>query len=154
MLTTFNEADMSAVMSLRQRRQDSFVARLASSLALTVVLRQSRDRRPQGFSSSECRIQGDEMILKRYYDIGIAVGAAEGLVVPVLRAADQMSFAAIEQKIKDFARQAENNSLTLDDLRGGTFTLTNGGVFGSLLATDLIRRRWAFWACIKSKSGR
>jgi 2-oxoglutarate dehydrogenase E2 component (dihydrolipoamide succinyltransferase) len=78
------------------------------------------------------------MVLKHFYDIGIAVGAAEGLVVPVLRDADRMSFAGIEQQIRDFAVKAKDNTLALDDLRGGTFTITNGGVFGSLMSTPIL----------------
>ncbi len=83
-------------------------------------------------------IQGDEIVLKHYYDIGVAVGASEGLVVPVLRDADRMSFADIEKQIRDFARRAEDGSLSLADLKGGTFTITNGGVFGSLLSTPIL----------------
>jgi 2-oxoglutarate dehydrogenase E2 component (dihydrolipoamide succinyltransferase) len=78
------------------------------------------------------------MVLKHYYDIGVAVGASEGLVVPVLRNADQMSFASIEQAIRGFAAKASDNTLSLDDLRGGTFTITNGGVFGSLMSTPIL----------------
>ena len=78
------------------------------------------------------------MVLKHYYDIGVAVGASEGLVVPVLRDADRMSFAEIEKQIRDFAKRAEDGTLTLDDLKGGTFTITNGGVFGSLLSTPIL----------------
>jgi 2-oxoglutarate dehydrogenase E2 component (dihydrolipoamide succinyltransferase) len=83
-------------------------------------------------------IQGDEMVLKHYYDIGIAVGASEGLVVPVLKDADRMDFAEIEKQIRDFARRAEDGTLSLADLKGGTFTITNGGVFGSLLSTPIL----------------
>ncbi|MEP7291829.1 MAG: 2-oxo acid dehydrogenase subunit E2, partial [Chloroflexota bacterium] len=83
-------------------------------------------------------IQGDEMILKHYYDIGIAVGAEEGLVVPVLRDADRMSFAGIEKAIKDYAKQVSDGTLPMEALRGGTFTITNGGVFGSMLSTPIL----------------
>jgi 2-oxoglutarate dehydrogenase E2 component (dihydrolipoamide succinyltransferase) len=83
-------------------------------------------------------IQGDEMVLKHYYDIGVAVGAAEGLVVPVLRDADRASFAEIEKGIRDFAKRANDGTLTLDDLRGGTFSITNGGVYGSLMSTPIV----------------
>jgi 2-oxoglutarate dehydrogenase E2 component (dihydrolipoamide succinyltransferase) len=138
MLTTFNEADMSAVMSLRQRRQDSFVARFGVKLGITSFFVKAAIGALKAFPRLNAEILGDEMILKHYYDIGIAVGAAEGLVVPVLRDADRLSFAAIEQKIKDFARQADDNSLSLEDLRGGSFTITNGGVFGSLLSTPIL----------------
>ncbi|MDE3155628.1 MAG: 2-oxo acid dehydrogenase subunit E2, partial [Acidobacteriota bacterium] len=82
--------------------------------------------------------QREEMVLKHYYDIGMAVGAPEGLVVPVLRDADQLSFAGIEQAIKAFSQKAADRTLSLEDLRGGTFTITNGGVFGSLLSTPIL----------------
>jgi len=92
----------------------------------------------KAFPRLNAEIQGDEMVLKHYFDIGIAVGASEGLVVPVLRDADRLSFAAIETAIKEFGRKAEEGTLSLDDLRGGTFTITNGGVFGSLLSTPIL----------------
>jgi 2-oxoglutarate dehydrogenase E2 component (dihydrolipoamide succinyltransferase) len=90
------------------------------------------------FPRLNAEIVGDEMVLKYYYDIGIAVGASEGLVVPVLRDADRMSFAGIELGIRDFAHRANEGSLTLEDLRGGTFSITNGGVYGSLLSTPIL----------------
>ncbi len=100
-------------------------------------------------------IQGDEMILKKYYDIGIAVGAEEGLVVPVLRDADRLSFAEIEKAIKDYAKQAGDNTLSIEALRGGTFTITNGGVFGSLMSTPILNPpQVAFSACTRSNSAR
>jgi 2-oxoglutarate dehydrogenase E2 component (dihydrolipoamide succinyltransferase) len=90
------------------------------------------------FPQLNAEIEGDEIVLKHYYDIGMAVGAAEGLVVPVLRDADRMTFAEIEQAIKNYAKAAQDGTLSLEDLRGGTFTLTNGGVFGSLLSTPIL----------------
>ena len=90
------------------------------------------------FPRLNAEVQDDEIILKRYYDIGIAVGASGGLVVPVLRDADRMSFAQIERAIGEYARKAEDGTLSLEDLRGGTFTITNGGVFGSLLSTPIL----------------
>ena len=90
------------------------------------------------FPRINAEIQGDEMVLKHYFDIGIAVGASEGLVVPVLRDADRMSFADIEKQVRDFAGRAEDGTLSLADLKGGTFTITNGGVFGSLLSTPIL----------------
>jgi 2-oxoglutarate dehydrogenase E2 component (dihydrolipoamide succinyltransferase) len=92
----------------------------------------------KAFPRLNAEIEGDEMILKHYYDIGMAVGAEEGLVVPVIRDADRKSFAQIEQEIREFAQKAQDNSLSLEDLRGGTFTITNGGVFGSLLSTPIL----------------
>src|SRR6185437_2741616 len=92
----------------------------------------------RAFPRVNAEIQGDEMVLKHYFDIGVAVGASEGLVVPVLRDADRLSFAAIEQKVRQFAKAAEDGTLSLADLKGGTFTITNGGVFGSLLSTPIL----------------
>ena len=90
------------------------------------------------FPRINAEIQGDEMVLKHYYDIGVAVGAKEGLVVPVLRDADRMSFARIEKTVREFAAAAEDGTLSLADLKGGTFTITNGGVFGSLMSTPIL----------------
>jgi 2-oxoglutarate dehydrogenase E2 component (dihydrolipoamide succinyltransferase) len=92
----------------------------------------------KAFPRLNAEIQEDEIIFKHYYDIGIAVGAEDGLVVPVLRDADRLSFAEIEQQIKEFAAKANGGTLTVEDLRGGTFTITNGGVFGSMLSTPII----------------
>jgi 2-oxoglutarate dehydrogenase E2 component (dihydrolipoamide succinyltransferase) len=90
------------------------------------------------FPQLNAEIDGDDMMLKHYYDIGMAIGAPGGLVVPVIRDADRLSFAEIERKIKAFAQQAQDNALALEDLLGGTFTITNGGVFGSLLSTPIL----------------
>jgi 2-oxoglutarate dehydrogenase E2 component (dihydrolipoamide succinyltransferase) len=138
MLTTFNEIDMTAVMELRRRRKESFKTRYGVGLGLTSFFVKASIAALRRFPRLNAEIQGEEMVLKHYYDIGVAVGAAQGLVVPVLRDADRMSFAEIEQGIKEFARKAEDGSLTLEDLRGGTFTITNGGVFGSLLSTPIL----------------
>jgi 2-oxoglutarate dehydrogenase E2 component (dihydrolipoamide succinyltransferase) len=138
MLTTFNEVDMTVVMELRKRHRDSFKEKYGISLGITSFLVKASIAALRGFPRLNAEIQGDEMVLKRYYDIGIAVGAPEGLVVPVLRDADRMSFAQIEAAIKEFAQKAEAGTLTLDDLRGGTFTVSNGGVFGSLLSTPIL----------------
>jgi 2-oxoglutarate dehydrogenase E2 component (dihydrolipoamide succinyltransferase) len=92
----------------------------------------------KAFPQLNAEIDGDEIIMKHYYDIGVAIGAPEGLVVPVLRDADRLTFAAISKGIQRFAEQAEANTLSLDDLRGGTFTITNGGVYGSLMSTPIL----------------
>src|SRR6185369_4972968 len=92
----------------------------------------------RAFPRINAEIQGDEMVLKQYYDIGVAVGASEGLVVPVLRDADRLSLAQIERQIREYAKRAEDGTLSLADLKGGTFTITNGGVFGSLLSTPIL----------------
>jgi 2-oxoglutarate dehydrogenase E2 component (dihydrolipoamide succinyltransferase) len=138
MLTTFNEIDMSAVMELRKRRQDAFVQRHGVKIGFTSFFVKATVGALKAFPRLNAEIDGDEMVLKSYYDIGIAVGAEEGLVVPVLRDADRMSFAQIEQQTKTFARKSQDGELSLEDLRGGTFTITNGGVFGSMLSTPIL----------------
>jgi 2-oxoglutarate dehydrogenase E2 component (dihydrolipoamide succinyltransferase) len=138
MLTTFNEVDMSAVMSLRERQKEAFKTKYGVGLGLTSFFVKATVAALREFPRLNAEIQGDEMILKDYYDIGIAVGAPEGLVVPVLRDADAQSFAGIEARVRDFAARAKDGSLTLDDLRGGTFSITNGGVFGSLMSTPIL----------------
>jgi 2-oxoglutarate dehydrogenase E2 component (dihydrolipoamide succinyltransferase) len=138
MLTTFNEVDMTEVMALRARQKQAFKDAHGVSLGISSFFVKAAIAALREFPRLNAEIQGDEMVLKSYYDIGVAVGAAEGLVVPVLRDADQMSFPAIELAIRDFAARAADNTLGLDDLRGGTFTITNGGVFGSLMSTPIL----------------
>ncbi len=138
MLTTFNEIDMSAVLEMRQRRQDAFVEAHGIKLGFTSFFVKATIGALKAFPPLNAEIQGNEIVLKRYYDIGIAVGAEEGLVVPVLRDADRLSFAQIEQRTKEFVQQTRDGSLAIEDLRGGTFTITNGGVFGSLLSTPIL----------------
>ncbi len=138
MLTTFNEVDMSAVMALRERHKQAFKERHGVGLGIASFFVKASVGALRDFPRLNAEIQGDEMVLKHYYDVGVAVGAAEGLVVPVLRDADQMSFAGIEQQIRHFARAADEGTLSLADLKGGTFTITNGGVFGSLLSTPIL----------------
>jgi 2-oxoglutarate dehydrogenase E2 component (dihydrolipoamide succinyltransferase) len=138
MLTTFNEVDMGAVMDLRRRQKDTFKQRHGVGLGIVSFFVKASIAALREFPRLNAEIQDDEMVLKYYYDIGIAVGASGGLVVPVLRDADRMSFAEIETGIKDFARKAEDGTLSLEDLKGGTFTITNGGVFGSLLSTPIL----------------
>lgn len=138
MLTTFNEIDMSAVMELRRRRKESFKEKYGVSLGLNSFFVKAAIGALKEFPQINAEIDGDDMIIKHYYDIGVAIGATEGLVVPVLRNADSMSFASIEKAIKDFAQRAEDNTLTLEEIMGGTFTITNGGVFGSLMSTPIL----------------
>ena len=137
-LTTFNEIDMGAVMELRARRQDEFVKRHGVKLGFTSFFVKAAIGALKAFPRINAEIQGDEIVLKYYYDVGIAVGAEEGLVVPVIRDADRLSFAAIESSVRDFAVKSRDGTLSLDDLRGGTFTITNGGVFGSMLSTPIL----------------
>ncbi len=138
MLTTFNEVDMTEVMQLRARWKEKFKKQHGVSLGIASFFVKASIGALRQFPRLNAEVQGTEMVLKHYYDIGVAVGASEGLVVPVLRDADQMSFAEIETAIKEFARKASAGELTLDDLRGGTFTLSNGGVYGSLLSTPIL----------------
>ena len=138
MLTTFNEVDMTAVMALRKRRQPAFVERYGVKLGIASFFVKAAIGALKAFPQVNSELQGDEIVLKYYYDIGMAIGAPEGLVVPVLRDADRMSFGVIEQTIKDMAQRATDGQLTLDELRGGTFTITNGGVFGSLMSTPIL----------------
>ena len=138
MLTTFNEVDMTAVMGLRERHKEAFKKQHGVGLGIASFFVKVSVAALRAFPQLNAEIQGDEIVLKRYYDIGIAVGAEGGLVVPVLRDADRMSFAEIEQAIRDYAKRAADGTLTLQDLAGGTFTITNGGVFGSLLSTPIL----------------
>lgn len=137
-LTTFNEVDMGAVMDLRKRRQEAFVAQHGVKLGFMSFFVKASVGALRAFPRLNAELDDDEMVLKGYYDIGIAVGAEEGLVVPVIRDADRKSFADIEREIRDFATRAADGSLTLDDLRGGTFTISNGGVYGSMLSTPIL----------------
>jgi 2-oxoglutarate dehydrogenase E2 component (dihydrolipoamide succinyltransferase) len=138
MLTTFNEVDMTAVMALRERHKQAFKERHGVSLGIASFFVKASIGALRSFPRINAEIQGDEMVLKHYYDIGVAVGASEGLVVPVLRDADRMTFAEVEKGIREFAKRAEDGTLSLGDLKGGTFTITNGGVFGSLLSTPIL----------------
>ncbi len=138
MLTTFNEVDMTAVMDVRARRKDAFTKKHGVNLGLTSFFVKAAVGALKAFPAINAEIQGDEIVYKRYYDIGMAVGAEGGLVVPVLRDADRLCFADIELAVRDFAARAGNGSLTLEDLKGGTFTITNGGVFGSMMSTPIL----------------
>ena len=138
MLTTFNEVDMSAVMELRKRQKESFKQKHGVGLGIVSFFVKAVVGALGEFPELNAELQNAEIVLKRYYDVGIAVGASGGLVVPVLHDADTMSFAEIETAIKHFVDKAENGTLTLDDLRGGTFTITNGGIFGSLMSTPIL----------------
>ena len=138
MLTTFNEVDMSAVMALRERQKEAFRERHGVPLGIASFFVKAGIGALRTFPLLNAEIQGDEIVIKHYYDIGVAVGAEGGLVVPVLRNADRMSFAELERTIRDFAKRAADGTLTLEDLKGGTFTITNGGVFGSLMSTPIL----------------
>jgi len=138
LLTTFNEVDMSAVMAVRERQKEAFKAKHGVGLGIASFFIKAAVAALGEFPRLNAEISGDEIVLKHYYDIGVAVGAADGLVVPVIRDADKLSFAEIEQRIRDFAARAGNGTLTLDDLKGGTFSVTNGGIYGSLMSTPIV----------------
>jgi 2-oxoglutarate dehydrogenase E2 component (dihydrolipoamide succinyltransferase) len=138
MLTTFNDVDMSAVMEIRKRRGQAFQERHGIKLGFMSFFVKAAVGALKAFPRLNAEIEGEEMVLKHYYDIGMAVGAEEGLVVPVIRNADRQSFAEIERQIRAFAEKARDGSLSLEELRGGTFTITNGGVFGSMLSTPIL----------------
>ena len=138
MLTTFNEIDMSAVMDLRKRRNEEFQKRFGVKLGFSSFFIKAAISALKAFPQVNAELDGEELVFKHYYDIGMAVGSSEGLVVPVIRDADRLSFAEIEQKVKELAEKTEQGKLSIEDLRGGTFTVTNGGVFGSLLSTPIL----------------
>lgn len=138
MLTTFNEIDMSAVMEIRKRRNTEFQERHGIKLGFMSFFVKASISALRAFPQVNAEIDGEDILLKRYYDIGIAVGSEEGLVVPVLRDADRASFADIEKQIKAYVTKTNAGKLAIEDLRGGTFTITNGGVFGSMLSTPIL----------------
>ena len=138
MLTTFNEIDMSAVMDIRKRHNEEFQKRYGIKLGFMSFFVKASISALKAFPQVNAEIAGEELVFKHYYDIGMAVGSSEGLVVPVIRDADHLSFAEIEKRIKDFVEKTEQGKLSIEDLRGGTFTITNGGVFGSLLSTPIL----------------
>jgi 2-oxoglutarate dehydrogenase E2 component (dihydrolipoamide succinyltransferase) len=137
-LTTFNEVDLKAVMELRKRRQDAFVKKHGVKLGFMSFFTKAVIGALKQFPRLNAEIQGDEIVLKQHYDIGIAVGAEEGLVVPVVRDADQKSFADLEKSIGELGTRAREGKLSLEELQGGTFTITNGGTFGSMLSTPIL----------------
>ncbi|MFA5517021.1 MAG: dihydrolipoyllysine-residue succinyltransferase [Desulfuromonadales bacterium] len=138
MLTTFNEADMTRVLELRRKHRESFVKRHGVPLGLMSFFVKACIEALKEFPEVNGRIDGNDIVLQHFYDIGIAVGTERGLVVPVLRDADRLYFAQIEQQIRAYAEKAQNNKLALADLEGGTFTISNGGVYGSLLSTPIL----------------
>jgi 2-oxoglutarate dehydrogenase E2 component (dihydrolipoamide succinyltransferase) len=138
MLTTYNEVDMGAVMELRKRHKESFQKKHGVGLGIVSFFTKAAIGALKEFPQINSELQEDDLLLKYYYDIGIAIGAEEGLVVPVLRDADLMSFSQIELSIRSFVEKSNQGTLTLEDLRGGTFTITNGGVFGSLMSTPIL----------------
>lgn len=138
MLTTFNEVDMSAVMHLRSAHKDVFEKRHGVRLGFMSFFVKACILALKEIPSVNAEIDGDDLVYKNYYDIGVAVGTERGLVVPVVRGADELSLADIEKRINDFGLRARDNKLKLEELQGGTFTISNGGVYGSLMSTPIL----------------
>ncbi|PWB72450.1 MAG: dihydrolipoyllysine-residue succinyltransferase [Anaerolineales bacterium] len=138
MLTTFNEIDMSAVMEIRKRRNEEFQKQHGIKLGFMSFFVKASIGALKAFPQVNAEIDGDEIVLKHFFDMGVAIGAEDGLVVPVLRDADRLSFAGIERQIKEYVTKTNEGKLSIEDLRGGTFTITNGGVFGSMLSTPIL----------------
>jgi 2-oxoglutarate dehydrogenase E2 component (dihydrolipoamide succinyltransferase) len=138
MLTTFNEVDMTAVMAARERYRDAFEKKHGVRLGFMSFFVKACIVALKELPAVNGEIDGDELVYKNYYDIGVAVGTPQGLVVPVLRDADQISFGDIEKSIGDLGKRARDGKLSLDELSGGTFTITNGGIYGSLMSTPIL----------------
>jgi 2-oxoglutarate dehydrogenase E2 component (dihydrolipoamide succinyltransferase) len=138
LLTTFNEVDMSAVIALRQEHNEAYQRKYGIKLGfMSFFVKGCVDALKQ-FPAVNAEVRGDDIVYKNHYDIGVAVGGGKGLVVPVLRDADRLSFAEVEQRIADFAERAQANRLSMEELSGGTFTISNGGIYGSMLSTPII----------------
>src|ERR1700730_8852881 len=137
MLTTFNEVDMTAVMTLRERLKEDFEKKHGARLGFMSFFVKACIAALKELPSVNAEIEGDDLVYKNYYDIGVAVGTPQGLVVPVLRDADMLSFAGVEKGIGELGKKARDGKLTIADLTGGTFTISNGGVYGSLMSTPL-----------------
>jgi 2-oxoglutarate dehydrogenase E2 component (dihydrolipoamide succinyltransferase) len=138
MLTTFNEIDMSATMALRQRYRDAFEKKHGVRLGFMSIFVKAAIVALKELPAVNAEIDGEEIIYKNHYDIGVAVGTEQGLVVPVVRDADRMSFAEIEKTIAEYGRKARDGKLTIEELSGGTFTISNGGIYGSLMSTPIL----------------
>ena len=138
MLTTFNEVDMTAVMTLRERLKDDFEKKYGARLGFMSFFVKACIAGLKELPAVNAEIDGEDLVYKNYYDIGVAVGTPQGLVVPVLRDADMLSFAEVEKGIAELGHKARDGKLTIADLTGGTFTISNGGVYGSLMSTPIL----------------
>ena len=138
LLTTFNEVDMTSIMEMRKENQEDFQSRYGIKLGFMSFFVKACVAALKMYPSVNAEIDGDEIIYKNYYNISFAVGTEKGLVVPVLRDADQLSFADIEKNIKTISEKARDGKITIEDLQGGTFTISNGGVYGSMLSTPIL----------------
>ena len=137
-LTTFNEVDMSATMALRKKYQDRFVEKYGIKLGFMSFFVKAAVEALKAFPAVNAEIRGTDMIFKDHYDIGVAVGGGKGLVVPVIRRAETLGFAQVEKAIADFGKRAQANAITMEELSGGTFTISNGGVYGSMMSTPIL----------------
>jgi 2-oxoglutarate dehydrogenase E2 component (dihydrolipoamide succinyltransferase) len=137
-LTTFNEVDMSMIIQIRKDNKDEFEKRYGVKLGFMSFFIKACVNALETFPAVNAEIQSEEIVYKNYYNIGVAVGTDKGLIVPVLRNADELSFAEIEKEIVNLGTKAKNNQLSIDELQGGTFTITNGGIYGSMLSTPII----------------
>jgi 2-oxoglutarate dehydrogenase E2 component (dihydrolipoamide succinyltransferase) len=138
MLTTFNEVDMSAVMALRKQFQEAFLAKHGVKLGFMSFFMKAVIDALKAVPQVNAEIQGSNLVFHHYYDIGVAVGGGKGLVVPVIRGADRLSFAELEKTIAELGARAKDGRIKPEELQGGTFTISNGGVYGSLLSTPII----------------
>jgi 2-oxoglutarate dehydrogenase E2 component (dihydrolipoamide succinyltransferase) len=139
-LTTFNEVDMSKIIKVRETKKEDFIKRYDVKLGFMSFFVKASVMALQEYSAVNAEIRDDNIVYKNHFDIGIAVGTEKGLVVPVLKNADEMTFGAIEKQIVELSSKAKKGTLTMDDLSGGTFTISNGGVYGSMLSTPIINR--------------
>jgi 2-oxoglutarate dehydrogenase E2 component (dihydrolipoamide succinyltransferase) len=137
-LTTFNEVDMSRVLAVRERHGEAFLGRHGVKLGFMSFFVKAAVEALRAFPAVNAEVRGTDLVYKDHYDIGVAVGGGKGLVVPVIRDADALSFAEIEKTVGELARKARENRITMDDLAGGTFTISNGGIYGSLLSTPIL----------------
>ncbi len=137
-LTTFNEVDMSRVLAVRERHGEAFHAKHGVKLGFTSFFVKASVEALRAFPTVNAEVRGTDVVYKDHYDVGVAVGGGKGLVVPVIRDADALSFAEIEKAVGELARRARENRITMDDLAGGTFTISNGGIYGSLLSTPIL----------------
>ena len=138
MLTTFNEADLTRVMALRKKHGEEFQKKHGVKLGFMSFFVKAVTEALKEYPEVNARLDGEDIVYQHFYDIGVAIGGEKGLVVPVLRDTDRLHFADVEQAIADFAARIQENKLALADLEGGTFTISNGGVYGSLLSTPIL----------------
>jgi 2-oxoglutarate dehydrogenase E2 component (dihydrolipoamide succinyltransferase) len=138
LLTTFNEIDMTTVMNLRSRWKDAFLEKTGVKLGFMSFFVKAAVEALKECPGVNARIEGAHIVYRKYFDVGIAIGGGRGLVVPILRNAENLSFADIEKKIGDFAKRAQANKIDLSELQGGTFTISNGGIYGSMLSTPIV----------------